>query len=115
MLNHKPSLEHLFLTRRQLLRRCGMGMGAVALSHLLAQNGMAATGPGGLAGAGLNPLSPRQPQFPGKAKRVVHLFMNGGPSQVDTFDPKPMLTKYGGKELPTTNLKTERKTGAAFA
>jgi hypothetical protein len=115
MLNHKPSLEHLFLTRRQLLKRCGMGMGAVALSHLLAQNGMAATGPGGLAGAGLNPLSPRQPQFPGKAKRVVHLFMNGGPSQVDTFDPKPMLTKYGGKELPTTNLKTERKTGAAFA
>ena len=42
------------------------------------------------------------PQFPAKAKRVIHLFMNGGPSQVDTFDPKPMLDKYAGKELPLT-------------
>jgi hypothetical protein len=107
---HGPSLEHLFLTRRQLLKRCGMGMGALALTNLLAQSGLAAAPVGG----SLNPLSPKQPQFAGKAKRVVHLFMNGGPSQVDTFDPKPMLTKYHGKELPTTNLRTERKTGAAF-
>ena len=111
---HGPKLDHLFLTRRQLLKRCGMGMGALALSHMLAENGMAA--PAGIAptAGSLNPLSPRQPQFAGTAKRVVHLFMNGGPSQVDTFDPKPMLTKYHGKELPTTNLRTERKTGAAF-
>ena len=52
--------------------------------------------------------------FPAKAKRVIHLFMNGGPSHVDTFDPKPSLQKYAGKELPTGNLQTERKTGAAF-
>jgi len=60
-----------------------------------------------------NPLAPRPPHFPAKAKRVIHIFANGGPSQVDTFDPKPALTKYHGKPLPL-DLKTERKTGAAF-
>ena len=45
---------------------------------------------------------------------MIHLFFNGGPSHVDTFDPKPALAKYAGKELPTPNLPTERKTGAAF-
>ena len=61
-----------------------------------------------------NPLAPKQPQFPGKAKRVIHIFANGGPSHVDTFDPKPALQKYAGKLLPMENLRTERKTGAAF-
>ena len=61
----------------------------------------------------INPLAPKQPHFPAKAKHVIHLFMNGGPSHVDTFDPKPELTKYAGKALPI-NLPTERKTGAAF-
>ena len=64
-------------------------------------------------GANLNPLAPKQPHFPATAKRVIHLFMNGGPSHVDTFDPKPALDKYHGQELPF-NLPTERKTGAAF-
>jgi hypothetical protein len=62
----------------------------------------------------LNPLAVRPPQFPARAKRVIHLFMNGGPSQVDTFDPKPALSKYAGKVLPAENLRTERKTGAGF-
>ena len=48
-----------------------------------------------------------------KAKRVIHIFMNGGPSQVDTFDPKPALRKYGGQALPI-HLRTERATGTAF-
>jgi hypothetical protein len=61
------------------------------------------------------PLTPKCPQFAAKARRVIHLFMNGGPSHVDTFDPKPSLTKYAGKTLPMANLRTERKTGAAFA
>jgi hypothetical protein len=61
-----------------------------------------------------NPLAVRKPHFAAKAKRVIHLFMNGGPSHVDTFDPKPSLEKYAGKALPTDNPKTERKTGAAF-
>ncbi len=60
-----------------------------------------------------NPLAPRASHFPGKAKRVIHIFANGGPSQVDTFDPKPELTKWHGKPIPI-DLKTERKTGAAF-
>ena len=111
--NHGPRLEHLFLTRRQLLGRCGMGMGALALTQLLGESGLSAIATSAVDS--LNPLSPKQSQFPGTAKRVVHLFMNGGPSQVDTFDPKPMLTKYGGKELPMANLPTERKTGAGFA
>ena len=110
--NHNPKLEHLFLTRRQLLKRCGMGMGSLALSQLMADPASAAAA--SIAGNSLNPMSPHAPLFPGKAKRVVHLFMNGGPSQVDTFDPKPMLTKYHGKPLPMSNLPTERKTGAGM-
>src|SRR3989449_1550862 len=88
-----------------------MGMGALALANLMTQVGLASP----LPSAGpINPLSPKTPQFPGKAKRVIHLFMNGGPSQVDTFDPKPMLDQHAGKTLPGDYLPTERKTGAAF-
>jgi hypothetical protein len=64
--------------------------------------------------ARLNPLTPKAPHFAGRAKRVIHLFMNGGPSHLDTFDHKPSLEKYAGKLLPRENLRTERKTGAAF-
>src|SRR5437763_4185997 len=115
--NHAPRLEDRFLTRRQMLKRCGMGMGAIALSNLMADAGLvhAADNAAALRSGALNPLSPKNPQFPGKAKRVIHLFMNGGPSQVDTFDPKPMLDKHAGKTLPGDYLPTERKTGAAFA
>jgi hypothetical protein len=59
-------------------------------------------------------LAPKAPHFAASAKRVIHIFANGGASQVDTFDPKPELTRWHGKELPL-NLKTERKTGTAFA
>jgi hypothetical protein len=96
------------LSRRELLRRTGMGFGAVGLAGVLNDAGLLA------AESSLNPLTPRPPQAPGKARRVIHLFMNGGPSHVDTFDPKPSLAKYAGKTLPTANLRTERKTGAAF-
>jgi hypothetical protein len=61
------------------------------------------------------PLAVKQPHFPAKAKHVIFLFLNGGPSQVDTFDPKPMLAKYNGKPMPTPNLRTERKTGSLLA
>ena len=86
-----------------------MGMGALGLAALLGKSGRLTASP-----AGVNPLSPRGPHFPAKAKRVIHLFMNGGPSHLDTFDPKPMLAKFAGKPLPRENLRTERKTGAAF-
>jgi hypothetical protein len=92
------------LSRRELLRRIGMGMGSVALLPILAEDGSAA----------VNPLAPKAPHFPGKAKHVIHLFMNGGPSHVDTFDPKPELNKRHGQDLPNGNLRTERPTGAAF-
>src|SRR4249920_1243721 len=89
------------ISRRDLLLRSGIGFGALALTDLLSADSP-------------NPLAPKKPHFPGKAKHVVHLFMNGGPSQVDTFDPKPLLDKYHGKPLPSTNLRTERKTGHAM-
>lgn len=62
----------------------------------------------------ISPLAPRAPHFAPKAKRVVHFFLNGGPSHVDTFDPKPALARYAGQPLPGEYLRTERKTGAAF-
>src|SRR5688572_10661741 len=89
------------LTRRDFLRRCGMGMGALGLAQTL--------GAIEIAGAA-NPLAPKTPHFAPKAKRVIHFFLNGGPSHIDTFDPKPALEKYAGKPLPTENLRTERKT-----
>ena len=66
------------------------------------------------SGVNVTPLAPRSPHFPAKAKRIIHIFANGGPSHVDTFDPKPILEKLHGKPLPIDNLKTERRTGSAF-
>ncbi len=88
------------MQRRELLETIGAGFGMYGLAGLL-----------GAAQTSSNPLAVRAPHFPAKAKRIIYLFLNGGPSQVDTFDPKPMLTKYHGKPMPTANLKTERKTG----
>ncbi len=103
-------------SRREMLARCGTGFGMLGLTALLADEGLLATSSANAAGSDAVqlPLAARKPQFPAKAKQVVHLFMNGGPSHVDTFDPKPALDTYHGKPLPTTNLRTERKTGAAM-
>jgi hypothetical protein len=110
---HRLSLENHFLTRREFLCRCGMGMGALGLASFF--GGVEAlTSAAQAEGGYVSPLMPRQPHFPAKAKRVIHIFANGGPSHVDTFDPKPALEKYAGKLLPMENLKTERKTGAAM-
>lgn len=84
----------------------------LGLATLLAGEGSLA--PAKAASGYANPMLPKEPHFPVKAKHVIHLFMNGGPSHVDTFDPKPSLAKYAGQNLPTENLRTERKTGAAF-
>ncbi|MEX2212775.1 MAG: DUF1501 domain-containing protein [Phycisphaeraceae bacterium] len=101
-------------SRRDFLRRCGMGMGMLGLSSVLSQNGLLVPQQALGAIAPTNPLLPKPPHFAPKAKRVIHLFMNGGPSHIDTFDPKPSLEKYAGKLLPRPNLRTERETGAAF-
>jgi uncharacterized protein DUF1501 len=104
-------LKTQLLTRRQMLHRSGIGLGGLALAGLLGDAGFLT--PAGAAGPA-SPLAPRSPHFPARAKRVIHFFVNGGPSHVDTFDPKPALEKYAGKPLPFPNLQTERKTGAAF-
>ncbi|HMP15662.1 MAG TPA: DUF1501 domain-containing protein [Gemmatales bacterium] len=105
--------QHLLMNRRELLSRCGMGMGSLGLSSLLASQGML-TASDKNHHSSLNPLAVRAPHFPARAKHVIHIFANGGPSHVDTFDPKPLLTEYHGKMLPRPNLGTERKTGAAW-
>ena len=86
------------MTRRDVLAIMGSGFGMVGFK------GVAAETPA-------DPLRPKPPHFPAKAKRVIYLFLNGGPSQVDTFDPKPKLDEYNGKPIPSGNLRTERKTG----
>jgi len=109
----RPLLDaNALLTRRELLRRSGMGFAALGLAGLVAHDQLTSAARG--ASSYTNPMLPRHPQFPAKAKHVIHLFMNGGPSHVDTFDPKPALEKFAGKTLPIENLRTERKTGAAF-
>ena len=78
------------LTRRDWLRRMGGGFGALGLAGVLASEAKAA----------VNPLAPKAPHFAPRAKRVIFLFMNGGPSHVDTFDPKPMLATRSGEAAP---------------
>jgi hypothetical protein len=84
-----------------------MGLGMLGLAGVFAQDRA-------LASSADGPLTPKRPHFAGKTKHVVHLFMNGGPSHVDTFDPKPLLDKYHGKPLSSPNLRTERKTAGAL-
>ncbi len=106
-------IEDMPASRREFLSRCGMGMGALGFAAIMGELGLTQRTAQAADGF-VNPLLPKAPHFPAKAKRVIHLFMNGGPSHVDTFDPKPSLEKYAGKPLPMDNLRTERKTGAAF-
>ncbi|MEZ6151556.1 MAG: DUF1501 domain-containing protein [Pirellulaceae bacterium] len=104
---HNP----LDLSRRSLLTRSALGIGSLALAGVLGDDDrLVAADESQIM---TDPLAVRAPHFPGKAKRVIHFFLNGGPSHVDTFDPKPSLLKYAGRRIPQT-LTTERKTGAAF-
>ena len=100
------------ITRRDLLRSTGTGLGLLGLYGLLGDTGALAndTTPPDPR----NPLGPRPPHFPARVKHVIHVYLNGGPSQVDTFDPKPLLGRYEGRTLPAGNLTTERPTGAAL-
>ena len=100
-------LNDRLISRRQALWRSGMGMGALGLAGVL--RGVGAMQAAETMSSG-SPLAPRQPHFAARAKRVIHLFMNGGPSQLDTFDPKPLLQNWAGKPIPVS-FRTERKTG----
>ena len=82
-------------SRREFLQRSGIGLGAIALQTLLARDSMAAalTSPA-------SPLAPKKPHLPARARNVIFLFMEGGPSHLDLFDPKPLLNKLAGQTLP---------------
>ena len=90
--------EDYFLTRRQFLSRVGMGLGGLSLAALLDPLDLVAATPGPVM-ANANSLLPRAPHFPGKAKAVIHIFAQGAPSHVDTWDYKPMLTKMNDKSI----------------
>src|SRR5271168_2502887 len=102
---HLPARQPL--SRREALCRMGSGFGMLSFASLIGES---------LAKADATPVqgvpSARIPNFTPKAKHVIFLFMNGGASQIDTFDPKPMLEKYDGKPLPGAIPQHERKTGA---
>ena len=91
-----------YVSRRELLSRCGSGIGSLALFDLLSRQSIK----GEDAKSSLNPLAPKKPHFNAKAKAVIWIFVNGGPSQVDTWDYKPELIKWDGKPLPNLDKNT---------
>jgi hypothetical protein len=95
------TLHHL--TRRQLFKDCGVGLGKIALASLLVGSAR-----GAAAAPARDPLSPRPSHFPGKAKRVIYLFMAGAPSQLDLFDYKPALVRFDGQPIPAEVVKDQR-------
>ncbi|MFN7828198.1 MAG: DUF1501 domain-containing protein [Acidobacteriota bacterium] len=86
------------VTRRHFFRDCSVGLGSLALASLFSDRTLAAE-------KGANPLAPKSPHFPARAKRVIYLFQAGGPSQLELFDHKPGLAKYNGKPCPPELLK----------
>ena len=100
-MNPAPINSPLHRSRRWFFEQCGVGLGSIALSHLLAESGF----------AGTDPLAPKQPHFAPKAKRVIFLFMAGAPSHLELFDYKPQLAKFNGTLPPADLLKGYR---AAF-
>ncbi len=101
-----PSQTHRLqeITRRHFFGQCALGVGALALGNLL--NGDASAAP--LVVDPANPMAPRAGHFPAKAKRVIYLFMAGGPSQLDLFDDKPMLRKLHGQPPPQSLMQGKR-------
>src|SRR5262245_1301043 len=110
-----PILSTSQMSRRELIFRAGAGFSGLALTSLLNQDKLLAATPDTRASEN-NPLAVKAPHFPGKTKSVIFLFMYGGPSQVDLFDPKPLLTKHHGKPLPGLDkLETFNKNGNLMA
>src|SRR6185369_10562843 len=94
-----PGCDHILPvhSRREFLQRAGCGFGALAFSYLLGLDGFNANG-----AAALSPLLPKKPHHPAKAKSVIWLFMEGGPSHLDLFDPKPKLQELHGEPMPAS-------------
>src|SRR5438093_428998 len=97
---HSPRLDDLFITRRQFLQRAGMGFGALSLAALLGEEFL---GSSARAGEQMATLLPKAPPLPAKAKHVVHIFAQGAPSHVDTWDYKPALAEMDGKPIGGQN------------
>ncbi len=95
---HHSSPDDLIFTKREFLVRTGMGFGALSLASLFGINPYAAEA--APTDGAVSPFAPKKPHFPVKAKSVIHIFAEGAPSQVDTWDPKPELTKYNDKTIP---------------
>jgi hypothetical protein len=103
MVNNKEdkAYENLsFCSRRKFIERLGGGFGMLALSSLLPEGIAIANSYGHPEPTTSGPLSPKPPHYPVKAKSIIFLFMHGGASHIDTFDPKPLLQKYDGQKLP---------------
>ncbi len=101
-----PQQESFLKSRRQFFTSTTSGLGLAALASLLQDEGLLAKeGDDDDKGASDNPLAPKAPHFPGKAKSCIFFFMAGGPSQVDLFDPKPTLNKLDGEKLPESFTK----------
>ncbi len=96
------------VARRHFFRECGIGVGKIALAGLLTDAFTASSYGTPSPSVGHNPLAPKAPHFAPKAKRVIHLFMAGAPSQLDLFDRKPELTKLEGKPLPPSVIRGQR-------
>src|SRR3981081_3647458 len=91
-------------TRRHFFAKCGVGLGTVALTSLLNQDEASADGPA----TAIAPLAPKATHFPAKAKRVIFLFMAGGPSQLELFDYKPKLQELDGQVIPESYVAPTR-------
>jgi len=106
-------MNESFVSRRAMLCRSFSGMGAMGLAAVLGHSRSNSTCAAESAESLVrSPLAAKIGHFPAKAKHVIHLWMNGAPSQVDTFDPKPALAKYAGQRPPSTaHLTTENQTG----
>ncbi len=108
-MSHCGNFQEQPLTRREMLMRCANGFGGVALASMLAQEAKAKS---------FNPLAPKKPHFKARATSIIFLYMDGGPSQVDTFDPKPLLAKENGKpfgmKMEATQFNNNGKTLASL-
>src|SRR5450432_3111674 len=93
------NIEDYFLTRRKFLNRVGMGMGALGLATMLDPAHLFSADAAAGFESGANPLAPRVPPLPATAKAVIHIFAQGAPSHIDTWDPKPELVRMDGQTI----------------
>jgi uncharacterized protein (DUF1501 family) len=101
-------IDRILVPRRHFFRECGVGVGKIALAGLLADAFKPSSISAGTSGDASSALEPRSPHFAPKARRVIHLFMAGAPSQLDLFDRKPALARLEGKPLPPSVIGGQR-------